>query len=71
MTQTKFHQVQESTDGVTDPMLLTGEKGGMTVIRIALAAAFIIVSGAVGLKIASVLSEMLYGPRKWTRSCRC
>ena len=64
MAQTKFHQIQESSDGITDPTLLTGEKGGMTVLRIALAAAFIIVSGAVGLKLASVLGEMLRGPRE-------
>ncbi|MFH0963377.1 MAG: PIN domain-containing protein [Planctomycetota bacterium] len=47
---------EEVTDHVTDPVLLTGERGGMTVLRVAIAAVFIIMSGAVGQKLTNALN---------------
>ena len=59
MPQSPQATIEEAADGISDPTLLTGEKGGMTVLRIALAAFFIIVSGAVGLKLHGALARSL------------
>ena len=60
MEQSSQARVEEPTEGIIDPLLLTGEKSGMSILRFAIAAAFIIVSGAVGLRLGRVLDEALY-----------
>jgi len=47
---------EEAAHTVTDPVILTGEKESMTILRVALAAVFIFLSGAVGLKLGNALN---------------
>jgi len=56
MSKQKLQTSEEAVHTVTDPLILTGEKESMTILRVALAAVFIFLSGAVGLKLGNALN---------------
>ena len=56
MSKPELQTSEEAVHTVTDPVILTGEKESMTILRVALAAVFIFLSGAVGLKLGNALN---------------
>ena len=56
MSKESSQTSEEAVHAVTDPTVLTGEKGSMTILRVAIAAVFIFLSGAVGLKLGTALN---------------